>query len=68
MPPPGCKNEAVKELVRRVNEAADALEDWEEKAGGATKQRRLAVAASTARWRRQNTTIGRRPTRVTIGD
>lgn len=71
MPPEGCTNEAVKELVRRVNEAADALEDWEEKAGGAAQQRRrrqLVASAASARGtaavqvgRRQEIVIGQRP-------
>lgn len=30
MPPEGCTNECVKELVRRVNEAADHLPRWAE--------------------------------------
>jgi hypothetical protein len=30
MPPEGCTNECVKELIRRVNEAADNLPRWAE--------------------------------------
>lgn len=29
LPPQGCRNQAVIELVKRVNEAAQALPDWE---------------------------------------
>ncbi|KAL4424646.1 hypothetical protein ABPG77_002264 [Micractinium sp. CCAP 211/92] len=56
LPPDGCDNLAVIELVNRVNEAADHLEHWDEYAGelqtpaapGDTPQQRRALAAAPA--------------------